>query len=518
MAKTFRYQHLRTDSSGAQPAPSIIREGELAVNFAKDGEKIFLKNSKGEIVKFITEAQIDAKIQSQSGTTDGKIQALSGAIDTLDTKVDGVSGAASTAIGAEETRAIGVETGLRTDVDTVSGSVATEKSRAEGAEAGLRSDIETVSGNVASEESRAKGIEGGLRTDVNTVSGAVGAEETRAINIETGLRTDVNTVSGNLATEISNRVAQDKAIIDSFVYDKNAKTITLSDGTNTSTISTDDFVKDGMIDSVETQTSGSTTVLVITWNTDAGKEQTILDIGDVFEADNYYTKTETSGATELSTAFGEKLAISDFNSYSSTTKGVIDEKLAITAFETYSGATKDAIDAKLATNDFNSYSSTTKDAINEKLAITAFETYSAATEGAINSKLATNDFNAYSGVTDALIGTKLAKDDFNTYSGATKDAIDSKAAQSDLTTLSDTVTAHTADTTIHVTSEDKSTWSAKQDALVSGTNIKTVAGETVLGSGNVEIGIADIKTNDVADFTISGDTIILDAGYFTEFI
>lgn len=48
-------------------------------------------------------------------------------------------------------------------------------------------------------------------------------------------------------------------------------------------------------------------------------------------------------------------------------------------------------------------------------------------------------------------------------------------------------TTHINDTTIHVTSTDKTTWSAKQDALVSGTNIKTINNESLLGSGDITI-------------------------------
>lgn len=55
-----------------------------------------------------------------------------------------------------------------------------------------------------------------------------------------------------------------------------------------------------------------------------------------------------------------------------------------------------------------------------------------------------------------------------------------KAAVSDLT-------AHTGNTDIHVTATDKSTWSGKQDALVSGTNIKTINNESLLGSGNITL-------------------------------
>lgn len=55
-----------------------------------------------------------------------------------------------------------------------------------------------------------------------------------------------------------------------------------------------------------------------------------------------------------------------------------------------------------------------------------------------------------------------------------------KAAASDLT-------AHTGNADIHVTASDKSTWSGKQDALVSGTNIKTINNESLLGSGNIAL-------------------------------
>ena len=71
------------------------------------------------------------------------------------------------------------------------------------------------------------------------------------------------------------------------------------------TIDATDFIKDGMIDSVSLETTGGTTYLVITWNTDAGKSQTSLNVGDLFDADNYYTKSQTSGATELSTEFAK---------------------------------------------------------------------------------------------------------------------------------------------------------------------------------------------------------------------
>ena len=66
-------------------------------------------------------------------------------------------------------------------------------------------------------------------------------------------------------------------------------------------------------------------------------------------------------------------------------------------------------------------------------------------------------------------------------------ALSGKASTATTTSINNVLTAHTANTTIHVTSSDKTTWSGKQDALVSGTNIKTINGISVLGSGNIEI-------------------------------
>lgn len=145
-------------------------------------------------------------------------------------------------------------------------------------------------------------------------------------------------------------------------------------GTVLAYIDASDFVKDAFLDSVVVEDrviSGETVpCLVFTWNTDAGKQETVIPIGGTFDPTNYYTKTE------------------------------ID--------------------------------------------------------------------NIVTGITQDIEEATSGKADTSTVEG-----------------INNTLTAHTADTTIHVTSSDKTTWSGKQDALVSGTNIKTVGGESLLGSGNI---------------------------------
>lgn len=90
---------------------------------------------------------------------------------------------------------------------------------------------------------------------------------------------------------------------------------------------------------------------------------------------------------------------------------------------------------------------------------------------------------------------------FAAYSAATKTSIDGKASTATTTSINNTLTAHTASTSVHVTSSEKSTWNGKQEKLVSGTNIKTINGSSLLGSGNI-----DIETGGSA--YVSGTTLV----------
>ena len=66
-------------------------------------------------------------------------------------------------------------------------------------------------------------------------------------------------------------------------------------------INASDFIKDGMVDTVEI-TGGN---LVITFNTDSGKEDIEIPISDIFDASNYYTKSEVNTKTAKTTARGD---------------------------------------------------------------------------------------------------------------------------------------------------------------------------------------------------------------------
>ena len=77
-------------------------------------------------------------------------------------------------------------------------------------------------------------------------------------------------------------------------YNSTDKTIEFynASGTKLNTdIDATDFIKDGMVDTVDV-TGGN---LVITFNTDAGKEDIEIPITDIFNADDYYTKDDIDG-------------------------------------------------------------------------------------------------------------------------------------------------------------------------------------------------------------------------------
>ena len=77
-----------------------------------------------------------------------------------------------------------------------------------------------------------------------------------------------------------------------------------------------DFIKDGMVSNVEIKdVTDSGSCLVITFNADAGKQDINIPISTIFNPANYYQKSETSGSTELNTAFGLKANVSDFTAH-----------------------------------------------------------------------------------------------------------------------------------------------------------------------------------------------------------
>ena len=187
-------------------------------------------------------------------------------------------------------------------------------------------------------------------------------------------------------------------------YDKESKRInfynTSTGGTVLGYVDATDFIKDGMVSNVEIkEVAEKGACLVITFNSDSGKQAIEIPISQIFNADNYYTKSQTDSA--------------------------------IAAY-TYDKATIDQKVAEGGTFDPTQYYDKT--------------------------------------ATDNLLANKADK--ATTY---TKNEVDNA------------ITAAT---------------STKQDTLVSGTNIRTVGGHSVLGNGNIVLMKAHVGTGNDSETLI----------------
>ena len=329
---------------------------------------------------------------------------------------------------------------------------------------------------------------------------------------------------------------------DSVMYNTTSKYVEFYHGTTAGTkvyeFDASPFLIDGMVESVviTSITSGGSevTVLEITWNSAAGGQVTDIPLTEIFDASNYYTKSEVdtalgnkadlSAATvtmqetgSVTTAKTSTMVSVSFNyndgvyylsgnssnwttyadefsiSYSDgTTTGMVSKY-------TSAGETEDYI----FTKDSNTFTLQTKGTNKITDLHMFFEegsqqvsyTYSysrnaevaasTAIENTILPGLANKaDITA---VTQSINEAVSGKVDTTAMTQAISEATSGKADTTAVTAVNDALTAHTADTTIHVTSSDKTTWNGKQDALVSGTNIKTINGSSVLGSGDLTV-------------------------------
>lgn len=92
---------------------------------------------------------------------------------------------------------------------------------------------------------------------------------------------------------------------------------------------------------------------------------------------------------------------------------------------------------------------------------------------------------------------------YSTFSGSYTDLSNKPTIPDELADLNDDSTHRV------VTDTEKTAWSGKQDALVSGTNIKTINSTSLLGSGNIDVG-ASIPVQDTAPLNPSEDDLWID--------
>ena len=116
-----------------------------------------------------------------------------------------------------------------------------------------------------------------------------------AVNIYPGFeKLYFKNASGDVVSVLTEEQVLDNDYFIDAEYDSSAKAIYFYNSADEVVASIDatDFIKDGMVDSVEIKTVGGETVLAITFNEASGKEEIDIPLSSIFNPDNYYTKDE----------------------------------------------------------------------------------------------------------------------------------------------------------------------------------------------------------------------------------
>lgn len=199
------------------------------------------------------------------------------------------------------------------------------------------------------------------KADTSAVTAAIDAATSGKVETST-----FNTYTANTADAIAEK-------FDDVDYDSQSKRINFYSGGKTAGtikayIDATDFIKDGMVDNVVVKTiqSGGTdvTVLAITFNADAGKQEIDIPISQIFDASNYYTTAQTqayvTGYTYDKATIDQKIGeggafdptqyYTTANTYSKTeVDTALGGKVNTSTYDTYTAATDTAIAGKQAT-------------------------------------------------------------------------------------------------------------------------------------------------------------------------
>lgn len=405
----------------------------------------------------------------------------------------------------------------RKEADTViSGAVDTEIARATSAETALQEAIDAeTSARTSADET--------LQTNIdNEVSARTQADETLQNNIdaEASARTTADeTLNNAITAETSARTAADEALsgaVDTKLQDYYLK----SETSGKTEIQT---ALDGKSDTGHThderyyrkdETSGATEL--------EGAFNRKLDASAYTPTDlsNYYTKDQTSGKSEIASALSAKLDVTaytptDLSNYytKSETSGkseistALDGKVNSSDFD--AAISEKANKADVYTKGETSAATQISTALAAKLDTTAYTPTDLSNYYTKSETSGATELNtAFSGKQDTLIAgdnitisgnviSAAGGDLSNYYTKSEVDEMSEVAAQgiNDLNTNKLDVTAYTpTDLTNYYTKSETSgkteiqtALGTKQDTLVSGTNIKTVNNESLLGSGNITI-------------------------------
>ena len=163
-----------------------------------------------------------------------------------------------------------------------------------------------------------------LKSEIPDVSNFVTDEELVYALDDYVEKNGFNTYTAETAAviaELDNRKADKSELspyFDGAAYDEKTREIKFyHNGEVKTQIDATPFIKDGMVNSVRLENG----YLIVTFNTDAGKEPISIEIGSIFEPSNYYTKAEIDDNFQ---PIGNYVSASTYTAFTSTTNASIN--------------------------------------------------------------------------------------------------------------------------------------------------------------------------------------------------
>ena len=287
------------------PTKDNLIEGEIAVNYLKGHETLSIKNTENEIVGFVNENeffQAQEIISSALGQEkNDRIESITKIEEKLDLKANSADLATVATSGSYNDLkdkpvipegAVVDEALSDTSKNPVQNKIVND---AIGKKQDTISDLETIrSGAALGATAYQKPSTGIPASDI--AEGVIPTVPTNvsAFTNDAGYLTQHQSLDNYYTKQEVNGLTSN--FFDKAIYDSDNKAIIFKNGDDViATIDATGFIKDGMVSNVEILESN----LVITFNTDAGKEPISIALTDIFNPANYYNKTEVDGKLAL---------------------------------------------------------------------------------------------------------------------------------------------------------------------------------------------------------------------------
>ena len=473
------------------PTKDNLIEGEIAVNYLKGHETLSIKNTENEIVGFVNEneffqaqeiissalgqekndriesiTKIEEKLDLKANSADLATVATSGSYNDLTDKPVIPEGAvvdealSDTSENPVQNKVVNGAIGKKQD--TISDLETIRSGAALGATAYQKPSTGIPASDIA------EGVIPTVPTNVSAFTNDAGYLTQHQSLDKYYTKLEVNDLTSNF--------------FDNVKYDLDSKKINFKNGDDViARIDATGFIKDGMVSNVEILESN----LVITFNTDAGKEPISIALTDIFNPANYYNKTEVDGKLALK---ADKTELPDVSTFATKTELNAKANSADLATVATSGSYNDLTNKPAIPDTTNLATKSEVDAV--KAYYIDFEVIS--TQGITDADwdgivAAINAHRPiYAGLGNRYYTAEcLYQDVSNIIRMTASDELNhffylfTKRGTNDY--------SFTYETRPYTTQAEKDAWSTKQDALVSGTNIKTINGESLLGEGNITI-------------------------------